>query len=75
MFENGLKGQDRSDTCLIANEVSCTDLGLRRSPDGPDTVQSIARFHSLFLIHLTGANNPIPPSDFKLTVCREVEKM
>ena len=47
----------------------CTDLGLRRSPDGPDTVQSITRLHSLFLFHLTGADNPIPSTNFELTVC------
>lgn len=51
--------------------VPCTDLGLRRSPDGPNTVQSITRLHFLFLLHLTGTNNPIPSTNFKLTVCRE----
>lgn len=52
-----------------------TDLGLRRCPDGPDTVQSITGLHFLFLLHLTGANNPIPSANFKLTVCTETEEM
>lgn len=60
---------------LMTNMAPCTDLGLRRSPDGPDTVQSITRLHFLFLLYLTGANNPIPSTDFKLTVCREAEEM
>lgn len=60
---------------LITNMVPCTDLGLRRSPDGPDTVQSITRFHFLLLLHLTRANNPIPSAEFKLTVCKESEEM
>lgn len=58
---------------LLSSDI--TDLGLRRSSDGPDTVQSVAGFHSLFLLHLTGANNPIPSTDVKLTVCGEPEEI
>ena len=52
----------------MADLLPCTDLGLRRSPDGPDTVQSVARLHPLLFVHLTGANNPVPAADLKLTV-------
>lgn len=52
----------------------CTDLGLRGSPDGPDTVQSITRLHSFFLFYLTGVNNSIPSTDFKLAICREADE-
>lgn len=55
--------------------VPYTDLGLRGSPNGPDTVQSITRLHSFFLFYLTGVNDPIPSTDFKLTVCREADEM
>lgn len=48
--------------------MNVTDLGLRRSSNSPDTVQSIARFYSLLLLHLTGANNPVPPADVELAV-------
>lgn len=48
--------------------MNVTHLGLRRSSDSPDTVQSITRFHSLFLLHLTGANNPVPSADVELAV-------
>lgn len=65
---------DAAVAVTTVKKVQCTDLGLWRSLDGPNTVQGIAGFHSLLLVHLTGADNPIPSADFKLTVCGEAER-
>lgn len=59
---------------IVTNTLLSTDLGLGRGPDGPDAVQSITRLYPFLLLHLTGANNPVPAADLKLTVCTSKQR-
>jgi len=61
-------------SCAEEHVGGGADLGLRRSSDDPDTVQRLPRLHLVLLLHLAGANHPVPATHLKLALCWRRER-